>query len=122
VLLRLVLRNAQCIERRVYHAHVGAARFVFQRRALRARHAHHVAECGKDGVPVLRERKAVVHAAHRQYAYRAAGSVHELNIFRQDVAQTVTVNGVRVPAADLHDAVIALRIGDALDLPRDVAD
>ena len=73
-------RQLQGVERRVDHAHVGAARLVLERAAAPARHPHHVAEGGEDHRRVLGERQPLVDARHRQHAHRTARPVYELEI------------------------------------------
>ncbi len=78
----VLLRDPQRVERRVDHAHVGALGLRVHERALRAGHAHHVAEAGEDHARLLGDRDAVVHAPHRDHADRAAGAVHQLDVRR----------------------------------------
>ena len=61
----------------------------------------------------MRDRDAVVDAAHRQHADRAAGAVHELDAVGQQRLDPVAVDRVRVPAADLHQLVGAARLHEA---------
>ena len=86
------------------------------RRLLGARHAQHVAEAGEDHARLVRERDAVVDAAHRDHADRAAGTVDELDVGGQQVVDAVLVDRVRVPAADLHDLVVAAGLDRGEDL------
>ena len=62
------------------------------------------------------DRDAVVDAAHRDHAHRAARPVHELDVGRQQVVDAVLVDRVRVPAADLHDLVVAAGLDGGEDL------
>src|SRR5262245_32095978 len=80
-------RALQGVERRVNHPDVGAARLPFERAAVPARHAHHVAECREDGVMIVDERQALVDAAHRQDAHRAARTVDQLDVRRQQIRE-----------------------------------
>ena len=96
-------RELERVERRVDHAHVGAARLRLEQRAAPAGHAHHVAEGREDHLRPLGERDRVVDAAHRDHADRAAGPVHEVDLGRDQILEPVLVDRVRVPAADLHD-------------------
>ena len=82
---------------------------------VRAGHAHHVAERGEDHVRFLGDGEAVVDAAHRQHAYRAAGTVDQLDVVGQQIFEAEAIDGVRVAAADFHEAVMARRIGEAAD-------
>ena len=88
---------------------------------LRTRDAQHVAEAREDDLGLPGDRDAVVHAPHRDHADRAARSVHELDVRRQQVVDAVLVDRVRVAAADLHDLVVAGRIHGRGDLGRDGA-
>ena len=65
----------------------------------------------------LRDRDAVVDAAHRDHADRAARPVHELDVRGQQVVDAVLVDRVRVPAADLHHLVVAAGLDRGEDLP-----
>jgi hypothetical protein len=97
------LGDPQRVERRVDHPHVGARALASSSVPSRAGHAQHVAEAGEDHAGLVGERDAVVDAAHRDHAHRAAGPVHELDVGRQEVVDAVLVDRVRVAAADLHD-------------------
>jgi hypothetical protein len=110
------LRDPQCVERRVDHPHVGALGLGLEQRAPRSRHAHHVAEAREDHAGLVRERDAVVDAAHRDDADRAAGAVHQLDVGRQQVVDAVLVDRVRVAAADLHHLVVTARLDRRQDL------
>ena len=59
----------------------------------------------------------VVHAAHRDHAHRAPGSVHQLDGLRQQMFDAVPVDGVRVTAAHLHELelVAGRELGDRFD-------
>jgi hypothetical protein len=114
--LRVGLGDPQRVERRVDHADVGAGGLGVEQRAVAARHPHHVAEAGEDHAGLVGERDAVVDAPHRDHAHRAAGPVDELDVGRQQVVEAVLVDRVRVPAAHLHDLVVATRLDDREDL------
>ena len=64
------------------------------------------------------DRDAVVDAPHRDHAHRAARAVHELDVRRQQVVDAVLVDRVGVPAAHLHDLVVAARLDRGEDLAR----
>src|SRR5487761_854025 len=49
----------------------------------------------------------VVHAPHRDHAYRAPGAVHEHDGLREVILEAVLVDRVGVPAAHLHELVLA---------------
>ncbi len=67
------------------------------------RDPHHVPEGGEDDPRFPRHGDGVVDAAHRDDAHRAAGTVHELYVGRQDMLDPVPVDRVRMAAADLHE-------------------
>ena len=112
----VLLGDPQRVERRVDHPHVGALRLGLEQRAVRARHAHHVAEAGEDHARLVGDRDAVVDAPHRDHADRAARAVHELDVRGQQVVDAVLVDRVRVAAADLHELVVAARLDGGEDL------
>ena len=62
------------------------------------------------------DRDAVVDAAHRDHADRAAGAVDELDVLGQQVVDPVLVDRVGVAAADLHHLVVAARLDRGEDL------
>ena len=66
----------------------------------------------------LRERDAVVDAAHRDHAHRAARAVHQLDVRGQQVVDAVLVDRVRVAAAHLHHLVVAAGLDRGEDLAR----
>jgi hypothetical protein len=102
LLLGILLRQLQRVERGIDGAHIGAFGLGLQQAFLRPGHAHRVAEGRHDHLRMLGNRHAVVDAAHRQHAHRAAGAVNELDGGWQQVLQAVAEDGVRVPAADFH--------------------
>jgi hypothetical protein len=83
--------------------------------ALAARHPHHVAERGHDGARLRGQVDGVVHPPHRDDAHRAPGAVHQRDRLGQVVLQPVLVDGVRVPAAHLHELVLAARLAQLGD-------
>jgi hypothetical protein len=114
--IRVLARELQRVERRVHHAHVSAARLGVEQRAVRGRHAQHVAEGREDHLGALGDRDRVVLATHRYDAHRAARPVDQLDLVGQQVLDAVLVDGVRVPAADLHQLVAAARLDQRRDL------
>ena len=117
VAVGVVDRDLERVERGVHEPDVGAARLRLDEVAPGAGHPHHVAEGREDDARLLGQPHRVVDAAHRDHAHRAARPVHQLNGFRQQVLDAVPVDGVRVPAAHLHELelVIARQLGDGLD-------
>ena len=64
--------------------------------------------------------QAVIDPAGGQNADGTPGTVHEFDILRQQVAQTMTVDRVRVPTAHFHQPVVPRGIDATGDLVRDV--
>ncbi len=64
------------------------------------------------------DRQTVVDAAHRQNADGAAGTVNQLNIGGKNVLQAEPIDRVRVPAANFHEAIVAIWIGEAANFFR----
>ena len=115
VLVGIGLRQFQRVGRRIDDAHIHPARFVFERAAVRARNAHHVAKGGEDDVGLLGDREPVVDSAHRQHAHRAARAVDQVDIGGQQILQPEAIDGVGVSAANFHDAVVPVGIGQPAD-------
>ena len=80
VLFGIFSRELQSVGRGIDDADVHAARFVFERTAVGAGDAHHVAERGEDDVGILGDREAVVDASHGQHADGAAGAMDQLDV------------------------------------------
>ena len=59
-----------------------------------------------DDARSLRDGDRVVDSTHRDHAHRAARPVHELDVRGQHVLDAVAIDGVRVPAAHLHELEI----------------
>src|SRR5690606_7782656 len=53
---------------------------------------------------------------HRDHADRAPGPMDQLDIRGEEIGHPVAVDRVRVPAADLHDLVVAVGVGHLPDL------
>ena len=101
-------RNLQAIGGRVQHAKVGAARLgPDQRQAAGSRHAQGVAVGADDRATRQREGDRMIDASDRQHAYRAAGAVDHAHVGRQQVLDAVARNGMRMTAAEFHEAVAA---------------
>ena len=62
------------------------------------------------------DRHAVVHPAHRDHADRAPRPVDELDVVGEQVVDPVLVDRVGVPAAHLHQLVVAARLDRRQDL------
>ena len=108
----ILLRELQRVGRRIDDAHVHAARFVFQRAAVRAGNAHHVAKGGENNIGLRCERQTIVDAAHGKNANRAARPVNQFDVGREQILQAETINGVGVAAAHFHEAIVAIGIGE----------
>ena len=116
------LGQLKCIRGGIHEADIGAAGFVFERAAASTRHAHHVAERGKDEIRLRGERQPIVDAAHRENANWASGAMNQFDIVRQQIFQSKSIDGVRVTAADFHDAVVPVAIGEAPDFFASLSD
>ena len=101
--IRVLTRQLERVQRRINHAHISAVGLGLKQTFLRTRHAHRVAKGSEDNLRLLGQRHTVVHAPHRQYTYRAAGTVHELNRCGKQLLNTVAKYGMGVPTAHLHD-------------------
>ena len=77
---------------------------------------------GKNEIGLSGEGQTVVDASHRQNTHGASGSVDQFNVFRKQILQAEPIDGVRVAAADLHDAVMPVRISKPADLLARLAD
>ena len=95
--------DVERIHRRIDHADIGAVGLGLQQALLRARHAHGVAEGGEDHLRPLGDGDAIVDAAHRQHADRAARPVHQFDLLRQHALDAVAEDRVRMAAAHFHD-------------------
>ncbi len=71
---------------------------------------------GEDHARLWASAIAVVDAAHRDHAHRAAGAVHQLDVLRQQVLDAVLVDRVGVAAAHLHQLVVAAGLDGVDDL------
>ena len=107
VVVGVVDCDLERVERGVHEPDVRSARLRLDEVAPGAGHPHHVAEGREDDARLLGEPHRVVHPAHRDDAHRAARPVHQLNSFRQQVLDAVSVDGVGVPAAHLHELELA---------------
>ena len=119
--VRVLAGDAQGVERRVDHPHVGALGLRLEQRPVGPGDAHHVAEAGEDHARLAGDRDAVVHPPHGDDADGTPRAVHQLDVGGQQVVDPVLVDGVRVPAAHLHHLVVAARLDGAEDLARERA-
>ena len=118
----LTVRVAYCqfqrVEGGIHHAYVGATGFGFEECGSAARNAHHVAERGEDDAIGVGHSDGIVDTAHGDDAYRAAGAVYQLDAGRQDLLDSVAVDGMGMPAAYLHELEL-LVARQALDLGKE---
>ena len=63
-------------------------------------------------------RQGVIDAPHGKHAHRAARPVNQFDICRQNIFQAEAINRVCVAAADFHQPVVALRVGQAANFFR----
>ena len=118
LLVRVLPGDLERVEGGVDHADVGALGLGVEERPPATGHPHHVAERRHDDVGLLGDGDGVVKAAHRDHADRAARAVDQGHTFGEVVLETVLVDGVGVPAADLHEAVLSTGLAQGSDLPR----
>ncbi len=91
------------VERRVDDADVAAGGLDGQEVAVGAGDAQHVAERTEDHVGPGGQRNRAIDLLERRDTHRAAGAVQQRDVGWQQFVDTVFENGVRLPAADLHD-------------------
>src|SRR6266508_6342273 len=108
--------DLQRVQRGINHADVGTLCLRVEEGAVAARHPHHVAERGHDDTGASGQVHRVVDPPHRDYAHRAARAVHEGDALGQVVLHAVPVDRVGVPAAHLHQLVLAAGLAQAHDL------
>jgi len=103
--LAVGVRSSQLdrVERRVHHAHVAAGGAHAEQVRGAARNAQHVAEAGEDDPGARGDGQGAVDHLQRRDAHRAAGTVHQGDRGRQELVQPAAHDGVRLPAADLHE-------------------
>ena len=104
LLPRIFLRDFKRVHRRVERPHVIPCGPLFRQAALRSRHADHVAERHEDGILHPCKRNGVVDPLFGHDADRAARAVDKVDVLRQQLRQPVLHNGMRMAAADFHDA------------------
>ena len=115
VLFGIEAGQLQRVGGRIHDANIHAAGLVLERAALGPGNAHHVAEGGEDYIRMLRDGQAIVDASHGQHADRTAGPVDQFDIFRKNVFEAEAIDGVRVAAADFHEAVMPVATGQTAD-------
>src|ERR1035438_5002673 len=93
-----------------------------ERTSLRARDPHHVTKGGEDDIGLLGNGQTVINSSHGKHADRAAWAVNEFDVGGKKIFQAKAINGVSVPSAHFHDAVMAIGIGEAADLFRSPGD
>ena len=109
----------QRVRGRIDDAHVHAARLVLERAAVASRER---ASCRRKRRRLRPARCAIARPSSirpiGKHAYRAAGAVDQFDVRRQQILQAEAIDRVRVSAADFHDAVVAVGIGQPADLFR----
>ncbi len=61
------------------------------------------------------DRQTIVDPAHGKDADRASGAVNQFDIFGEQIFQAEAVDSVSVAAANLHDAIMTIGIGEPAD-------
>ena len=102
LLVGVVPREVERVERRVDDAHVAAGALDPEQVLLAAGHAQHVAERAEDHVGPRRDLQRLVDDLERGDADRAAGSVDQLDAVGQQLVEAVPDDRVGLAAADLH--------------------
>ena len=117
VAVRVVEGHLERVQRGVHESDVCAAGLGLDEVALRPGHPHHVAERREDDAGLFGQPHRVVYPAHRDDAHRASGPVYQFDRLREEMLDSVAVDGVGVAATHLHEfvVVIAGELGDGLD-------
>src|SRR4029077_3483697 len=97
----------QRIRRRVDDPYVHASGFVLERAAVRSGHAHHVPEGSEDDVRLLCQCHAIINSSHGQHAHGTTRAVNQFDVGGEQISQAEAIDGVSVPAAYLHEAVMS---------------
>lgn len=92
----------KAIDRRINHAHIGAARFENEKITGGTRHAQHVTERTENHIGATRNGVGLVDHFERGDAHRASWPVHKLNLGRQEMVDTVFDDGVCLASANFH--------------------
>ena len=121
VALGVLAGDPKRVQRRVHDPHVRAPRLRVEERAASAGDAEHVPERRERDLGSLRDRDRVIDPPHRDHAHRAPRPVDQADLRRKQVLDSVPVDRVRVPAADLHQLDRASRLGERGDLGRELA-
>src|SRR5690606_22009395 len=100
--VRVLLGDAQRVQRGVDDAYVAALAAHLEQVPSGAGHAEHVAEGAEDHVGSGGDLQGLVDDLQRGHAHRAAGSVDQLDAFGEKLVDAVPDDGVRLPAAHLH--------------------
>ena len=112
----VLVRERNCIERRIDDAHIAATGLHREQIVAAARHAQHVAEGGEDHVRASGDRERAVDHLQRGDTHRATRPVDQLDLISQQLIDAVANDGVRLTTADLHDRPRPCgRSGDLLD-------
>ena len=95
-------RDLDGIERRIDDAHVAAASLHRQQVGVAAGHAQHVAEGAERHAGTRGDLDRLLDQLQRRHAHRASRAVHQRHLRRQQVVDAELDDGVRLPAAHLH--------------------
>ena len=93
----------QGIERRIDHAYIRSLRAGGEEVRLIAGHAQHVAKSGKNHVRSGGNLERLFDRLEGGDADRTARTVDQGDLFWQELVESVLHDGMRLPAADLHD-------------------
>src|SRR5262249_11052782 len=99
---RMLLGELHGVERRVDDAHVGTLGLESPEIRPRPWPEPHLAERRADDTGALGDRMPLVDLFERRHTARAAGSMHELDLGGQQTVPPVLHDGMRLPAAHLH--------------------
>src|SRR5579872_1588188 len=90
--------------------------------AVRTWNTHHVAKRGEDDIGLFRDGKAVIDSSHREHAHGTARPMNQFDVGRQKIFKAEAVDGVGVPPAHFHEAVVTPGIGKTADLVSGLGD
>ncbi len=99
----ILLGNLDRVERRIHDANVASAALYLKQIAVGAGNAQHVAKGAEDDARLCGNGQRLVDQCKRRYADRAARPMNHLDPRGQHLVDAVANNGVRLPAADLHN-------------------
>jgi len=118
--LRIIARDLEGVEWRIDDADVAAGGLGVQQAARGTGDAQHVAEGAEDGLGARGDLHRFIDQLDGGHANRAAGTVNQGDLGRQQVLEAALENGVGLAAADFHDGPGAM--DDAPDLAGEQGD